>query len=88
MAKKVNLTEDKMHQGIVFDPQKNYSWQKETEFKLSGTEFSLMFNNLNKFLTSDAISPKGIMALLDVGLILQAKLKDAVEQGQAVEVKE
>lgn len=66
------------------DPQKSYEWKKETEFKLSGEEFALMYNNVNSFLQS-ALSPATMLKLVDVSIILQKKLADAVQNGEAVE---
>lgn len=67
-----------------FDPTKNYAWEKDTLFTLSGTEFALIFNHLNQFMKAP-ITIESSFKLLDISMILQQKLSQAVESGEAKE---
>jgi len=82
MAKKTLV--EKKEQFSKFDPSKNYSWEKDTQFTLSGTEFALIFNHLNQFMKAP-ITIESSFKLLDISMVLQQKLAQAVESGEAKE---
>lgn len=79
MAKKATAQKE-----FTFDPSKNYSWEKDTQFTLSGTEFALIFNHLNQFMKAP-ITIESSFKLLDISMVLQQKLAQAVESGEAKE---
>lgn len=67
-----------------FDPQKNYRWQPDDVFELSGIDFSTVFNTLKEA----ALSPNGTSALSIVASynLMNALLIRGVEEGVIVEV--
>lgn len=68
----------------VYNPNKNYQWQPEDEFTLSGTEFSTLYNSLKEA----ALSPSGTSAANTVASynILQGILVMGIEEGVIKEV--
>mgnify|MGYP000685720307 CR=1 FL=1 len=67
-----------------FDPSKQYRWNPDTEFKLDGGEFATLLNSLRAFLSTENSQ---IVLLADkAAKALENQLKEAVEDGRAVEV--
>lgn len=67
-----------------YDPQKNYKWQPDDIFELSGIDFSTVFNTLKEA----ALSPTGTSALNIVASynLMQSLLIKGIEEGVIVEV--
>lgn len=86
MEVKLNQEEEAI-KAPSFDPRKNYQWKEDSTFNLSATEFGTMHRLLTKFLHGN-ITPASILGVADIFAILQHKLKQAVEAGEATELKE
>lgn len=68
-----------------FDPTKNYEWKPDATFTFSGTEFAMLNRHLLSFL-SNPITPSTIIMIRDLFVIVNDKLKKAVESGDATEM--
>ena len=70
--------------GPTFDPTKQYRWNPDTQFTLTGGEFAVLLNSLRAFLSTENSQ---IVLLADrAAKALEDQLKGAVEDGRAVEV--
>lgn len=68
-------------QKVEYDPSKPYRWDAEESFPLNGREFGFFFNTL--------ITKKmELLKELEMINILEAKLRQAVEEGKATEKEE
>jgi hypothetical protein len=68
-----------------FDPSKQYKWSPDTKFILAASEYGMILNGFRAILnTTEA---KNILMVLKASEILEEKLKQAVETGQAQEIK-
>lgn len=67
-----------------FDPTKQYRWNPDTEFILSGGDFAMLLNALRAYLSTENAQ----LALLAdrASRALEEQLKSAVHDGRAVEV--
>lgn len=63
---------------------KGYKWEPETQFTFNGQEFSLMYNNINKYLNG-IVTPASVLRVVDAFKVLQSKLDAAIESGEAKE---
>lgn len=66
---------------------KGYKWEPETQFVFNGQEFSLMYNNINKYLNG-IVTPASVLRVVDAFKVLQAKLEQAIASGEAKEFTE
>ena len=73
----VKKTKESVSEGPKFDPAKKYTWSKDTEFILKGSEFGLILNALRSVVSTQEAQ----------ALFLADKAVDAVENilGNAVE---
>ena len=82
----VKKTKELVNEGPKFDPAKKYTWSKDTEFILKGSEFGLILNALRGIVSTQEaqalfIANEAVGALEDV-------LGNAVESGLVKEVTE
>ena len=69
----------------TFDPQKQYRWEPSTEFKLNGGEFAVLLNALRAYLSTE--DSQIVLAADRASKALEDQLRQAVEDGRAVEVE-
>ncbi len=62
---------------VEYDPSKTYTWDPTVEFTLKGPEFGFMINALTD-------KKQELLKQLQIISLLEAKLKEAVENGDAV----
>lgn len=65
----------------IYDATKNYKWNPEDTFVLSGQEYAFMFNTL-------MLKKTELLAQLEVLNVLESKLQKAVDEGVAVEISQ
>ena len=65
---------------ITYDPTKTYRWDASTEFTLSGQEFGFIYNSL-------LTKKRELLRDLDILNVMEAKLRAAVEAGDAKELE-
>jgi hypothetical protein len=85
MANKPKVSNSKKTtQKPEYDPRKNYKWEADDEFVLTGVEFSTLYNTLKEA----ALSPTGTSAanLVAAQKILQDMLVVGIEEGVIKEV--
>lgn len=68
----------------TFDPTKKYQWTPETSFAMNGQEFAVMLNTLRGLLGTEFA--QSIIAAQAASEAMEKLLKDAVEDGRAVEI--
>jgi len=69
-----------------YNPSKQYTWQKEDVFELSGEDFGLILNTLRGILNT----PEATKILLanEANKAIENVMAKAVEQGTVIEVTE
>lgn len=70
-----------------YDPSKNYEWDPNVEFVLTGMEFSELFHLMKKQSTNGQLSVSPL-AVVRATNILQEMLERGVEEGIVTEIKE
>jgi len=68
-----------------FDPSKKYRWTPDTKFVLEGAEFATLLNAMRAILSTE--EAQTILAAQRASDELEKLLKDAVEDGRAVEIQ-
>lgn len=69
----------------IYEPGKSYQWKSGDTFPISGMEFEYIFKALSDILNSaEGIR---ILKLLEMHRIMEAKLREGVENGSIVEAK-
>lgn len=65
-----------------------YKWETDSQFSMTGTEFTAVFNSLNVYMATPDFQTKlnEINTISGVFEIMKKKLADAVESGVAHEV--
>lgn len=69
----------------TFDPSKKYQWTPETTFSLNGQEFAVLLNTLRGLLSTEFVQL--ILSTPAASETMEKLLKDAVEDGRAVEIE-
>lgn len=67
-----------------YDPNKQYKWEADTEFKMLGSEFGLVLNTFRTILNSP--EAQRILALEKANGIIENTLARSVEEGIVNEV--
>lgn len=67
-----------------YDPNKNYSWNPEDKFEITGKEFMLMLNTVRSVLSTEEAAK--IMLAQQANSSLEMVLARAVEKGTAKEM--
>lgn len=67
-----------------YDPNKQYSWEQESEFKLSGNEFGFLLNVTRTFLQRP--ESRLVLLMAEANELIDKKLQEAVETGVAKEI--
>jgi len=84
----MEIVKDEQPQAMVlpeFDPNKKYRWTPETRFVLDGAEFATLLNSMRAILSTE--EAQTILAAQRASDELEKLLKDAVEDGRAVEIQ-
>jgi len=84
--KKDNKEEVKKSEGVPYDPNKRYQWQRDHIFSLTGEEYGQILHSLR--LTLSSREAQVIMAAEKANIIIDNLLKKAVESGEAKEIVE
>lgn len=69
----------------TFDPSKKYQWTPETTFAMNGQEFAMILNTLRGLLSTEFVQL--ILSTPAVSEAMEKLLKEAVEDGRAVEIE-
>lgn len=65
---------------MQLDFQKNdYRWEPTDTFTMNGTEFSIVFNNLQAYLAKPEVQE--MMAMVGLYKIMEVKLSESVDNG-------
>jgi hypothetical protein len=84
----MEIVKDEQPQAMVlpeFDPNKKYRWTPDTKFVLEGAEFATLLNSMRAILSTE--EAQTILAAQRASDELEKLLKDAVEDGRAVEIQ-
>ncbi len=84
----MEIVKDEQPQAMVlpeFDPNKKYRWTPDTKFVLDGAEFATLLNSMRAILSTE--EAQTILAAQRASDELEKLLKDAVEDGRAVEIQ-
>jgi hypothetical protein len=84
----MEIVKDEQPQAMVlpeFDPNKKYRWTPDTKFILEGAEFATLLNSMRAILSTE--EAQTILAAQRASDELEKLLKDAVEDGRAVEIQ-
>ena len=84
----MEIVKDEEPQATVmpeFDPNKKYRWTPETKFVLEGAQFATLLNSMRAVLSTE--EAQTILAAQRASDELERLLKDAVEQGRAIEIE-
>lgn len=66
-----------------YDPLKQYKWEKDTEFKMSGAEFGLILNTFRSVLKTP--EAQQILLMNEANRMIESVLGKGVEEGTVVE---
>lgn len=69
----------------TFDPSKKYKWTPETTFAMNGHQFAMVLNSLRAVLSTDIA--QSLFSSQAASEALEDLLKDAVEDGRAIEIE-
>ena len=84
----MEIVKDEQPQATVvpeFDPNKKYRWATDTKFVLEGAEFAVLLNSMRAILSTE--EAQTILAAQRASNELENLLRDAVEDGRAVEIQ-
>jgi hypothetical protein len=84
----MEIVKDEQPQALVvpeFDPSKKYRWTQDTKFVLEGSDFAILLNSMRAILSTE--EAQTILAAQRASEQLERLLKDAVEEGRAVEIE-
>jgi len=84
----MEIVKDEQPQATVvpeFDPNKKYRWTPDTKFVLEGAEFATLLNSMRAILSTE--EAQTILAAQRASDELERLLRDAVEDGRAVEIQ-
>jgi hypothetical protein len=85
----MQIVKDEEPQATVvpeFDPNKKYRWTPDTKFVLGGSEFATLLNSMRVMLSTE--QAQSILAAQRASESLENLLKNAVENGNAIEIVE
>jgi hypothetical protein len=80
------ITKPSQIENPVFDPNKSYTWEQNTQFTFNGSEFGFILNTLRKTLST--AEAQSILASAQALQIIEKQLADAVTSGVAKEISE
>jgi hypothetical protein len=67
-----------------YDPQKQYKWETETEFKMNGNEFGLILNTFRTILNSP--EARQVLLIKEANEVAEKVLAKNVEEGIVNEI--
>jgi hypothetical protein len=80
------LVKEPIKEPITFDPTKKYTWEKDTAFTLSGSEFGLLLNALRA--VTNTQEAQALFLASEASKVIEGSLAKAVEAGIVVELPE
>ena len=72
-------------ENLTFDPSKSYSWEKETDFVLSGTDFGIILNTLRSSISTP--EAQNIINQLKSLEVIEKLLSVSIQEGRVVEIE-